>query len=266
MSARDAPEAPRHATASTVSASSAQRFADRARSRRRRPWGSARIRPWRVALIGALVLVAAGTGGWLVLDSPVLGVSEVSVSGTRTLSPAVVRQVASIAPGTPLARVHTAAVAARISTLPRVASVTVVRRWPRSIALVVRERVPLAAVPAAGGGYSLVDREAVAFQHVAEAPGAMPVLQLGGAAGALPGPVLTTAVDVLASLPEALRSQVRTVTATTPDDVQLALRHGRTVVWGGAGRSQLKAAVLAALMKVHAKTYDVSAPDVPTTR
>jgi len=59
---------------------------------------------------------------------------------------------------------------------------------------------------------------------------------------------------------------VASVAARTRDDVVVTLADGTTVQWGDASQSDRKAAVLAALLKVKAGSYDVSAPDLPTTR
>ena len=45
----------------------------------------------------------------------------------------------------------------RVKALPQVADVSVQRGWPSTLRLVVRPRVAVAAVPASGGGYRLVD-------------------------------------------------------------------------------------------------------------
>ncbi len=49
------------------------------------------------------------------------------------------------------------------------------------------------------------------------------------------------------------------------DDVALTLRSGDLVRWGSVEDADLKASVLAALMKRKASVYDVSAPRLPTT-
>jgi cell division protein FtsQ len=51
----------------------------------------------------------------------------------------------------------------------------------------------------------------------------------------------------------------------TVDQISLVLRDGRTVVWGSADESGLKAKVLAVLLRQRAQTYDVSVPGQPTT-
>jgi cell division protein FtsQ len=161
-------------------------------------------------LLVALVLVALGVlGGWVLLGSSLLGVSGVAVEGTSRVPPGQVLDVAAIKSGTPLARLDTAAVAARVAALPAVRTVDVRRSWPRAVSIVVRERVP-AAVRVHGTGFVLVDRSGVAFAEVTRRPKDLPLVTAPIGAGA---PALRSGLDVLGSVPASVRGQVRTVFA-----------------------------------------------------
>jgi cell division protein FtsQ len=75
-------------------------------------------------------------------------------------------------------------------------------------------------------------------------------------------------VQVLLSMPESVSGRIRSVSATTADDVRLQLSgSNRVVVWGSASSSELKAAALAAMLKQNAcrtqPVIDVSAPRAP---
>jgi cell division protein FtsQ len=235
-------------------ASSPRRFPERAQARR---WSR-----WKVALVllGTAGLLAAAA--WAVLESRLFAVRAVEVTGTSRLSAAQVVAAADVLEGTPLARVDTGAVAGRVRELPAVRTVDVVRRWPHRVQIVVRERAP-AAVRPHGSSFSLVDRSGIAFDVVKARPAGLPLLSAPVDAGP---EALRAALDVLAATPPAVRPQVVEVRAASPDHVTLRLTQGRTVVWGSPDRGDRKAEVLTALMTRRAKTYDVSAPDAPTTR
>ena len=230
------------------------RTAERARARRR-----ARLRALLVLL--ALVLALAA-GGWLVLWSSALGVSKVSVTGVARLSSAQVSDRADIVRGTPLARLDTSAVADRLSSLPAVESVEVVRSWPRSVQIRVRERTA-AAVQPRGPSWVLVDRAGVAFATQARRPKGLPTISAPVDAGPA---ALRAALDVLEVLPVAVRDQIRQVRAADAEHVTMRLSRGRTVLWGSTERNRRKASVLVVLLSRRASVYDVSAPDIPTTR
>ena len=230
------------------------RLAARGRARRRTRLA--------VTLSVAALLMLLGLAGWLALDTGLLGVQDVRVTGTERLDPAQVRAVAAIPAGTPLARLDTGSVADRLGRLPEVAAVDVVRDWPRSVTIRVRERVP-AAVQARGTAYVLVDRSGVVFASVDHRPPGLPVVSAPVDAGP---PALRAALDVLEALPAAVRGSVRQVRAASAEEVVVQLSKGRTVRWGSPDRGARKAAVLAVLVTRKAHVYDVSAPDAPTTR
>lgn len=234
-----------------VASSSAERFARRARSRR---WRSARPALW--ALVALTLLVGLW---WVVFSSSLLAVDRVDVTGTDELAVADVTAAAQVPLDTPLARVDMDAIRTRVSTLPRVETAEVRRRWPHTVEITVRERTPV-AVRKQGDTYDVVDRSAVAFDRAAGPVTGMPTVTAPDQRS------LRALLSVVVALPPGLSADVRTVTALSPEDVRLSLANSRTVLWGGPDRSARKAAVLAVLLKRPAKIYNVSAPDAPTTK
>ncbi len=235
----------------SLSATSGQRFTRRTLARR---WSRL-----RVLVVVGLVLVLAGVAGWVVLESTLLSVRTVEVTGTSRVTPAQVLAAADVPPATPLARVDTDAVARRVRALVAVRTVSVSRQWPRSVLIVVQERVP-AAVQRRGSSYLLVDPSGVAFDTVRKRPKGLPLVTAPGE------PAFRAALTVLTSVPAPVRRQLLEVRAASPEQVTLRLTRDRTVVWGSPERGDRKAAVLTALMSRKARVYDVSAPDAPTTR
>jgi cell division protein FtsQ len=219
-------------------------------------------RAW-LAVVG-LVLVL-GITGYTVLGTSVLGVRTVQVVGAERVTVEQVRSVVDVPAGFPLARVDPEDVRQRVESLPAVRAVRVERRFPRTLVVTVVERSPV-AVAAAGAGWSYVDGEGFAFAaapaSAARGKQALPILKTSDDA------TLRAAAGVVAGLPAGLRKRVVRIAAKTPDSVTLSLRSGHSVIWGGVERTPRKAQVLVALMTAvkNAKTYDVSAPDAPTTR
>ena len=224
--------------------------AERSTSRRRR---------WRrVGLALALALPLA-LMGWLVLVSPVLGVSTVTVTGQARLSAPEVVTAAALADGTPLARVDTLAVARRLERLSPVASATVTRSWPHTVRIHVVERVPVVAVSRAGG-VALLDPAGVQVAVARVAPrGVLPLQSATDAS-------TSAALRVLSGLPRPLRNRVAALRASSPEQVTLVLRDGRTVLWGGPVDGQTKASAVLALLRLPGSVYDVSAPGVASRR
>jgi cell division protein FtsQ len=245
---RDRQEEDRRPAPSTVRAQARSQ----ARSRRRYL-----MRRWVVL---GVVLAVLGLG-YLLLFTSVLGVGSVEVSGAQNVSADAVRAAAAIEPGTPMARLDTDEVAARVATLPRVFSVTVERSWPSTVEIFVTERSPVAMVTA-GDGVHLVDATGLDYAVVKQAPAGLPKLALSTVHP--DDPATRAAVSVLGAIPHQLATQVVEVTASTPGNVRLILADGRTIKWGSAENSERKAAVLAALLTRPGTIYDVVTPDFPT--
>ncbi len=227
---------------------SAQRFGAAQRTRRTTRW---------VALVVVVALV--GLGIWVVWFSSLLAVKEVRVLGAVDVSADSVRQAAAVPARIPLARVDVAGIEQRVGAIPRVESVEVRRGWPDVLVVVVTERTPL-AVTRDGAAWTYLDVTGARFGTVNAVPAGMPRVT------AAHDTAMVSALGVYAALPKALAARVATVAAKTRDDVVLTLADGTTVQWGNPDESERKAAVLLSLLKVKAASYDVSAPDLPTTR
>src|SRR5207248_1996056 len=105
----------------------------------------------------------------------------------------------------------------RIGGVAGVASFTVARLPPGTLAVQVVPRTAVAQVTAAAG-YDLVDAAGVALRTSAtRLPGVPLVTARPGSTG------FGAAAAVLATLPAALRAQVTSVAARTADDVTLTL-------------------------------------------
>lgn len=218
----------------------------------------ARLVP-RSAVVALSMFTAGAVVLWAVLWSGWFDVRRVVVSGIPTSQVAVVRDAAGISRSTSMFGLDTAAVRARVARIPMVARVRIERDWPSTVKVIVTPRVAIVAVPA-GAGYHLIDATGFAFATVARLPRGMPVVTAGSAAAA------TASVAVLRALPPAVRRQLTSVSAATPASVTLQLRGGARVLWGTPTDSARKAAALLALLHHPAHVYDVSTPDVVTTR
>ncbi|MBC9730866.1 FtsQ-type POTRA domain-containing protein [Streptomyces sp. TRM68367] len=231
----------------------------------------------RTIVILAVALVVLGTGSvWLLYGSDWLRVERVSVSGTRVLTPAQVREAADVPVGEPLASVDTDAIEARLRRkLTRIDTVGVERDWPHGIGLKLTERTPVLIVQKAGK-FVEVDDEGVRFATVSEAPKRVPVLKLmvsqpGSAAASLrrfgEGRLVREAARVARSIPAAVARATRSVKVRSYDDISLELGDGRTVDWGSGEQGAAKARALTALLKAapDARHFDVSVPTAPAS-
>lgn len=208
---------------------------------------------------GAVLLVVVTV--YVVAFSPLLATRQVVVVGTSLLSPDEVTSKAAVELGVPLARQDTAAIAARVQELAPVREVHVARDFPSTVSIDVTERT-LAYQLVRKGSVDWVDDDGVVFNSSPAATKGVVQVEAGDSDERLRRDIAT----VVGSIPDAVRPAVGLVRADAVDSISLTLTDDRQVVWGSADESELKGEVLAALLSVEAKVYDVSAPRHPTTK
>ncbi|MEO3938639.1 FtsQ-type POTRA domain-containing protein [Dermatophilaceae bacterium Soc4.6] len=236
---------------------------DSARRRFERRASRVRRRPWRVAAAALALVVAAAVVVWALAISSLFAVRTVTVTGlTDARERSAATAAAAVVAGTPLARVDTGAVAARVTEIPTVGEVKVSRSWPGTIVVAVTRRQPVLAVRLPSSRIQLVDATGLAYSTVASVPRGVPLVTSSAATPAPEG--LQAAASVLTILPSSLRAKVGGVTVTSADLVTFTLG-GVTVRWGGLADGAKKLAVLQVLLRTSPTTIDVSAPDTPTT-
>jgi len=229
----------------------------------------------------ALVVAAAILGAWGATRSPLLDVDRVVIEGAGHTGDAPVRAAAAIGRGAAMTDVDSAGAVRRVSRLPWVGRVEVVREWPSTIRIRVVERgataVTRTAVPAGGAAspgaavapWVLVDRLGRVLAPVASPPPGVAIVDGVPPAGA-PGtqvPAATRRVlDVAAQLPPGLAPRVATVTLGAMG-VELRLKPQGVVVVGGgddiAAKLRATQTVLAAVDGRTVSTLDVRIPATP---
>ena len=237
-------------------ASSRARFQRRAHEVRQRPL---RLLGYAAAGLAVVVLL-----GWVVGFSPVLAVRSVEVVGVPDGEVAAIKAMARVPLGEPLARVDSAAVAARVAARATVADVSIERSWPSTLVIHASPRQPFLVVKNPQGQLQVVDETGMAYAQVSTPPRGVPTVNAATTA-ALSRDALAAAVSVLKALPAATQKRVTNITVSSANLV--TLRIGRTsVVWGGVDEPERKVAIMTALLRSRPALIDVSAPSTPVTR
>lgn len=219
-----------------------------------------------VSIIAALVagLLAAA------VYSPVFAVRTVSVDGTKMLTPEQVKAALEPLHGKPLPQVNDDEVKQLLQPLVQVKEVTTEARPPSALVVHIHERTPVALVKQ-GDLFQLVDVDGVQLGTTQD-PGSVQLPVIDGGAGVIGKDLFKAITAVLAALPADVLARLSDASAKSVDAVELKLVDGQTIVWGNAGEKELKARVLAALLKAPAdpknpvRVYDVSVPRHPVTR
>ncbi|WP_445154643.1 cell division protein FtsQ/DivIB [Arthrobacter sp. Hor0625] len=215
-----------------------------------------------LALVAAIVAAA--------VYSPWLAVHSVTVEGTRMLKPDQVKAALAPLQGKPLPQVSDEEVTRLLRPLVQVKAVSTQARPPSTLQVRITERVPVALVKQAAT-YQLVDVDGVQLSTT-KTPDKVKLPVIDGGRGTLPKDLFHAITAVLGALPPDVLARLSDASAKSADAVELKLIDGQTVVWGNAGERELKARVLAALLKVPADpknpvaVYDVSVPRHPVTR
>lgn len=233
------------------------------RSRRafaRRQWAR-RWLQWKFLLAGLLVVGLLAGGVWLVWFSSVFAVAKVEVTGLDDLREQQVLSVLGVTNGDQLVSVDPAGVEARVEAIAEVREARVSRKWPDTVVIEVSEREPIAVVEV-GGQLRGLDVEGAVFDRFAKPPPDLPRVQTAPDAGR---EALQEAAAVVEALPADLAARVDHVEVATVDQISLVLRDDRTVVWGSAADSDLKAEVLVAMVANRPEAdIDVSVPGRPS--
>jgi cell division protein FtsQ len=233
--------------------------------KRRRAQRWRRVRRW---LLGILAVGAIAGAVWLIWFSTVLVATDVQVEGMTTLGADTIRQQADVPLGLQLARLDTVAIETRVARMERIDKVDVRRRWPNTVFITVKERVPVGWV-ISDGAIRYVDRNGIDFRTVSSEPKNVVEIRIETVDPLTRQQALEAVARVVTFLRSKARdlyTQIEYVSAATQDSVHLRLTEKRTVVWGSGEHNEEKAAVLRPLLKVDAERYDVSAPELPTTK
>lgn len=212
------------------------------------------MRRWLTLLFFALVF-----GGWLLGWSPYFRVTSITVVGAQHITDARIISASGIEIGQPMARVSTARVERALSSIPRIDSFEIRRRWPHQLILAVTERLPLAMC-----GDLAVDRDGTRFALKPDEP--LPRVKI--IINSYSRQRARQWFDIFFQLPGDVRESISSVTLRSDDDI--SFRAGTVeFVWGSGEQTPLKVDVLSRLLaQPDAPTWkrvDLSAPLAPTT-
>lgn len=220
-----------------------------------------RRRYWMIAA-GAVVALALFVA--IGVLSPLMAVRTINVTGASRVDAAKVKDALGRFEGTPLALVDDGEVHRTLAEFPLIQRYAVERIPPGTLVVQIEERVPAIAV-AKGKTFDTYDPAGVLVESAGKRPAGVP---LAGGAAANPGsPAFEAAAKTVRDMPDALRKQLATVTASSAQDVRFTLASGLEVLWGEAVDTQRKSAVLQALLTGlkgrSVQKIDVSAPNAP---
>ena len=190
--------------------------------------------------------------------TPAMPVDDVNVEGAVNLPAEEVTSLSGVETGTPMGRVDVRRAAQDVATNPWVDSVTVKRNWPNAVDVTVVEHTPVAWIDQ-GGEPHLINSEGKDFV-VAQPP--VGAVQLVG----ISEEQLPKAVEVASAITDVARPQVRELTRDGDHSFVLKLDGDRTVTWGASEDNRNKALALETVLQLDGKTFNISNPELVTSR
>ncbi|PWH06794.1 cell division protein [Brachybacterium endophyticum] len=231
-----------------------------------------RTRPWRrrrraIVLSGIVTVLVVIALLVVAITIPPLRVHGVSVEGTSYVRAKTVNEAASDQLDHSMLLVRSGSVEQEVEKVPGVKEAKVSKRWPSTLGVEITERAPIASVASKDGSTKILDADGVVLPKAAGKGEDLIPMKVAGKGD--PASVSRAMLGVLGSLPEDMRSSVTGIKASSPDDVTLSVDvkgTKKTIVWGNADDSALKAKVARTLLDQPGSEIDVTSPVAPVTR
>ncbi|MGX0629975.1 cell division protein FtsQ [Corynebacterium afermentans] len=190
--------------------------------------------------------------------TPAMPVDDVNVEGAVNLPAEEVTSLSGVETGTPMGRVDVRRAAQDVATNPWVDSVTVKRNWPNAVDVTVVEHTPVAWIDQ-GGEPHLINSEGQDFVVAQPPVGAVQLVDIGEEQ-------LPKAVEVASAITDVARPQVRELTRDGDHSFVLKLDGDRTVTWGASEDNRNKALALETVLQLDGKSFNISNPELVTSR
>lgn len=244
------------------------------------------------AVVGAVALVGAVV--WAIgalVSSPIFNVTKVVVTGNKSVPAQDIRSAVATDVATTVFKVKVDDVVASLAPLPWIASVTVDKRLPSTIALTVTERTAAATVSTTGKVAWVLSSDGVWLGTASDDGGAVvdprgrfasvpcdvnnlvvigdvpePDVEVGRRSSS---PEVRNVLKILAGLSAELRSQIRSVSATEVGNTKLFTADDVEIVIGSADDIAVKNKIIDSILKAHAgkvSLINVRSVDSPTWR
>jgi cell division protein FtsQ len=218
----------------------------------------------RLALLAMLVGILVT--GWLVYQSPLLQVRNVSVNGAETLDPALLASVSGLQ-GQNILRADTGAAKQRLLALPMVESVSVERHWPGKMVVNVQERHAWGYWQIKDQPY-VIDDQGVVLDDVRPDEGAPTIVEVDSEQRLAPGDqvdadAVALSQQLIDAAPSALQRNVTGLEYSDHSGLTASFEGGLRATFGDSHDLDYKLGVLYVLLgKAQTQSLAVNAVDL----
>jgi cell division protein FtsQ len=189
----------------------------------------------RRMLYGLLAFTVVTLTALALTRSPLLDVDHVDVVGADRTAVDDLVAATGIGQGMPMTEVDLDGAREAIAALPWIADVRIERTWPNRIAIAVRERESVAAVPAAAGGWALIDDEGHVLDVRAETSDRWPRIagvEPAGEPGTAMGDEVAAPITVANALSPDLRNGLDQIVVDDAGRIELHYVTGQRALLG----------------------------------
>lgn len=214
-----------------------------------------------VVVVVVALAVIAGAVAWFV---PVLKVESIEFTGATRTDTELAQDLSGINTGDNFLRVDATAAARAIVDMPWVDTVTVNRKLPSTVEIILEEREPAVFVRRADGDH-IIDSEGLPIIIGTPPFGA---IEVTGTREDDPD-VLPAVIDIVNALNDydpALKETVASIHAPDRFDVLLRLKDGREIYWGSSENNHDKAVAMSTVIKREGQYWNISSPSMVTVR
>lgn len=220
----------------------------------------------RVLIVsGVLAVPALVATMFVLLHTSLFAVDAIHISGEVNTSTNSIVATSGLARRPPLIDVNTSVVAAKIESLPWVATAEVKQSWPRGVEIRITERMPVAEVSISKDKFELfsIGGRALGYspRSVNGLPRIKPVADLP-----IPGQgadsQLVGEIAVAGSVPVNVFADIRQITVTKRDGIVAILPGRVTAIFGTTAGLRDKMTALSTLMADHVSLVGISTIDL----
>jgi len=225
-------------------------------------------------IIFTTTLSALILGGWLLYTSSFFNVKEIEVRGNKNLTDQYVIENSGIERDDTLFNLPFVKIKVRLQKLNWVYKAKVLRDWPDSVVLDIKERKPVAFIENDKGKF-LVDEKGFVIDKLANLKagarlpkiGELPLKEIK-VGDSIKSGTAKNALKAYAGLDEELRQKVHSITARSVEELYFIVQ-GVDIVYGKAEQVSLKNKVIKTILKEkkeNISTLDIRVPDKPVVR
>jgi len=202
-------------------------------------------------LLILLILILITWLGKQLYNSHLFDIKEIKITGNRRVTDEKILQLSQIAPGLSLLKISPREIRNALASEVWVKEIEIIRHFPRTLELRVKEREPFASL-AIDGHFFLIDQEGVVLEYLKSGPIGPVIRDVKPAEIEIGKKVqsdsLANAIACLENLLPSLGQSIKEISAPSMDDLSFITSEGIRIIYGRAEEMAKKKYILNAIL------------------